>query len=275
MVVLHIATVDEVVAEGADDGEGVGEAGGLHDADIRTGEKDFLQEGVAHIVVVVVQHDEVVYQGAEDGRAHEDEAALLQGFLRHSEVHGLDGGVRIGDGGEGRGNDAGIVGELGEEAVDRVRRGASGVALPDEGLDALVNLLDKGVHDILLERQVVLGRVDADEVFGVLAEQGLRANLAVHLDGGGADFALGEGDFVQGVEGATATVLEDGGQVEVVQEGVLLDARLEADAGAGGRTHQAEGLDEDFPVGLHIGREGIDEEVGNCHFVEFLKVSLS
>ena len=86
---------------------------------------------------------------------------------------------------------------------------------------------------------------------------------------------LREGDFIQGVEGATATILEDGGQVEVVQEGVLLDARLEADAGAGGRTHQAEGLDEDFPVGLHIGREGIDEEVGNCHFVEFLKVSLS
>ena len=97
VVVLHIATIDEVVAEGSDDGVGSGEAGGLHHLHVRTGQKDFLQEGVAHIVVVVVQHDEVVHQGAEDGRVHEDETALLQGFLRHREVHGLDGGVRIGD----------------------------------------------------------------------------------------------------------------------------------------------------------------------------------
>ena len=267
VVSLHIRTVDEVLREGSHDGVGGGEAGGLDDADIRAGKEDFLRVGVAHIVVVVVENHQVIEQGAEDGGIDEDCATALQGLFRHREVHGLHGIVGGSDTSQGDGDDTGIGGHLGEEAVNEV--GTGGVTLPDEGLDALVNLLDEGVDDVLLERQFVLRGVHADEVLRILAEQGLRANLAVDLDGRSGDVLLREGDFVKGVEATFGTVLEDSGEGEVVEGGNLLDTGLETDFATGSGTRKAEGLDDEVAVRCHIVGQGTDEEVGNSrHSIE-------
>ena len=266
VVILHIGAVDEVVSEGADNGLRGGETLGLDDADIRAGKEDFLRVGVAHIVVEEVENHQIVEQGAEDGGIDEDSTTALQGLFRHREVHGLHGIVGGSDTSQGDGDDTVVRSELGEEAIDEVT--ARGGTSPDEGLDTLVNLLDEGVHDVLLERHIVFRGVHADEVLRVLAEQGLRANLAVDLDGGDGDVLLREGNLVQGVEATFGAILEGRVQGEVVEGGNLLDTGLETDFATGSSTDKAEGLDDEVAVRCHIVGQGTDEEVGNRHSIE-------
>ena len=261
VIVFHVRAVNQVLKKCSDNGLRSGQALGLDNPDIRTRQQDFFRIAVAHVVMVVVKDHQVVKQGTEDSRVHEDGTAPFQGLFRHGEVHGLNRIVGSRNASKGNGNDRGIRRHLGKETVDKV--GAGSVALPDKGFDALVNLFHQGVQDVPFEREFVLGRIDTDQVFGILAKKGFRANLAVHLDGSSRDGLRRQGDFVQGIETATATVLEDGSQVQVVKMGTGLNASLQADTGTGTDSGQSKGLNDKVPVFGHIAGQSGNKEVGN------------
>ena len=262
-VVLHVATVDQVAAEGTDNAVGAGQARGLDDTDIRAGQDKFVLRTVAHVVVEVVKDYQVVQQGTEDSRVHEDDTAFFQGLVGHVEVNGLDSIVGTGKTSKGRGNRVVVGSELGKETVDGV--GVAGIAHPDKGFDALTNLAQQCIHDVLFERQFVFGRSNTDLPFAPLAQQGFRANLAVFLDGCDFDCLLAQGDFVQGIETAATAILEDTRKAQVIEIGRPLNASLDTDKATGAIVRQSEGCDKQVFVVLHIVGKGRNEKVSNSH----------
>ena len=263
LIALHVGAVNEVLGEGSDDLEAGGEAGCLDDADVGAGEDELVRvviDGAG--VVEQVEGDHLHHKAAEDGGRHEDDATPFEGFLGHGGIDGGDAGVGAGTAGDVDVHDGGVVVELVDESVDEGAAAVcDGLAQPDLGLDGLVHLLDEGVDDVLLIGQIVVACIDADEVLGVFADEGLRADLAVHLVEGDGDEALGEGDGVLGVKSAGAAVLDDGSEGKVVQMHRTLDAGLDADAATGVAVCETEGADDEVAVLLHIGGEAGHVEI--------------
>ena len=208
--------------------------------------------------VVLLHH--LLEELAVEGRGHEDESAALDDFLREGHVDGLDGVVGGGASDKaGDGHNVGVGSELLEQAVNPLEvgvRGLGGVTLPDELLDLLVDFGGDSVDDVLLEGQFLGVGADADEVLGIFAKQGVRADVHVHLDDGGGDGALGEGGSAGSSEAAALAVLKCGGELQIVQVRGGLDTSLDADALAGGRAYERKVFDDEVLVVLHVGGQG-------------------
>ena len=270
-IVLHIRAVAQVLVVGGEGDGGAVKTFGGDDDHIRAGVRELDGSLVLRAgVVVEVEGYDVAQVGLEEGGLDVDLAAHLLGLRGHTGYDGVDSGVGAGDtgevdGGGGASGDGG-GGEL-QQAVElrEVVVQAGGVALPDGLLKGLLDeLLDLG-DDFGLEGHRLLPGTGADEVLGVLAAQGFRAEVEVDFDNPDVDFLLGEGNVALRGEAATGAVLEDGGHVEVVEVGRLLDAGLLGHT-LDGRATEDDVIDDDVAVSLHVvGQAGDDDVVGLCH----------
>ena len=270
-IVLHIRAVAQVLVVGGEGDGGAVKTFGGDDDHIRAGVRELDGSLVlrAGVVVEVEGHD-VAQVGLEEARLDVHLAAHLLGLRGHTGYDGVDSGVGAGDAGEvdggGGASGDGGGGEL-QQAVElrEVVVHAGGVALPDSLFKGLLDeLLDLG-DDFGLEGHRLLTGTGADEVLGVLAAQGFRAEVEVDFDNPDVDFLLGEGDVALRGEAATGAVLEDGGHVEVVEVGRLLDAGLLGHT-LDGRATEDDVIDDDVAVSLHVvGQAGDDDVVGLCH----------
>ena len=216
------------------------------------------------VVVEEILLNQLEHEGAEIlGGNERGDLATLESLFREGGVDLLDlvpDGVVLGEVDD---HGVGLFGGQLQEAVELVQIAvlAVGVALPHGLLHLRVDGLDDALDDELLEGELILGGADLHEVFGVLAQELVRADSHVDLDEAGSDFTLGQFDAAfLGVEAAASAVLERGIDVEIV------DGRLRLDAGLG--HHVADGVasendhtDELVAVLLDVLGQGGDDDV--------------
>ena len=214
-----------------------------------------------------VLRNHVLHEGTEDGRGYVDLSATLESVLGKGVVDCEDTFVGGGTAGDGDRDDTGSGTGDRDEAVDPLqdRVGGGGlVAEPDHLLDLAVDAVDDAFHQVLLEGQFMLGGVQADQVFCVLAEEVLRADFHLDLDGGSLDQTLGDGGGAGSGEAAVAAVREGRVDVEDVQVLFILDTSLDGDTLAGAATEDHV-LDEHVLGLLDVSGQAAHDEISVSH----------